>query len=130
VNHTRSQLTKYRITFVRTKGKITAVFQSAKSFTKKSLHWKTSSSFLTAISSFYLVWEAGQLPHILRHTFAAHFTMSGGNILALQKILGQHDIKMTMSFAHLSPYHLQTALRFNPLEIMVQIPIDATFVRT
>lgn len=39
---------------------------------------------------------SGQLTHVLRRTFAAHFMMSGGNILALQKILGHHDIKMTM----------------------------------
>lgn len=58
----------------------------------------------------------GQLTHILRHTFAAHFMMSGGNILALQKILGHHDIKMTIRcYAHLAPDHLETALRFNPL---------------
>lgn len=56
-----------------------------------------------------------QLTHVLRHTFAAHFMMSGGNILALQKILGHHDIKMTMRYAHLAPDHLETALRFNPL---------------
>lgn len=57
-----------------------------------------------------IVLPRGQLTHVLRHTFAAHFMMSGGNILALQKILGHHDIKMTMRYAH-----LETALRFNPL---------------
>lgn len=41
--------------------------------------------------------------HALRHTFASHFVMSGGNILALQKILGHHDIKETMTYAHLAP---------------------------
>ncbi|MNG38845.1 site-specific tyrosine recombinase XerC [compost metagenome] len=41
--------------------------------------------------------------------------MSGGNILALQKILGHNDIKMTMRYAHLAPDHLETAMRFNPL---------------
>lgn len=33
----------------------------------------------------------------------------------LTKILGHHDIKMTMRYAHLAPDHLETALRFNPL---------------
>jgi len=61
------------------------------------------------------VLSRGQLTHILRHTFAAHFMMSGGNILALQKILGHHEIKMTMRYAHLAPDHLETALHFNPL---------------
>lgn len=41
--------------------------------------------------------------HLLRHTFASHFVMSGGNILALQKILGHSDVKMTMIYAHLAP---------------------------
>lgn len=41
--------------------------------------------------------------HLLRHTFASHFVMSGGNILALQKILGHSDLKMTMIYAHLAP---------------------------
>jgi integrase len=44
--------------------------------------------------------------HLLRHTFASHFVMSGGNILALQKILGHSDVKMTMIYAHLAPEYL------------------------
>ncbi|STQ69753.1 Tyrosine recombinase XerD [Hafnia alvei] len=49
----------------------------------------------------------GQLTHVLRHTFAAHFMMNGGNILVLQRILGYSDIKMTMKFAHFAPEHLE-----------------------
>lgn len=41
--------------------------------------------------------------HALRHTFASHFVMSGGSILALQKLLGHADIKMTLLYAHLAP---------------------------
>ena len=41
--------------------------------------------------------------HAMRHTFASHFVMNGGNILALQKILGHSDIKMTLQYAHLAP---------------------------
>lgn len=41
--------------------------------------------------------------HTLRHTFASHYIMQGGSILALQKILGHSDIKMTMIYAHLGP---------------------------
>ena len=44
--------------------------------------------------------------HDLRHTYASHFMMSGGNILALQKLLGHHDIKLTQKYAHLAPDHL------------------------
>jgi integrase len=44
--------------------------------------------------------------HLLRHTFASHFIMSGGNLLTLQKILGHSDVKMTQIYAHLGPEFL------------------------
>lgn len=42
--------------------------------------------------------------------------MNGGNILALQKILGHSTLNMTMKYAHLAPEHLQEAVDLNPLE--------------
>lgn len=46
--------------------------------------------------------------HALRHTFASHYVMSSGNLIALQQLLGHHDISMTMVYAHLAPsYHAQ-----------------------
>jgi integrase len=55
-----------------------------------------------------LLTEAGCRPlphcwHALRHTFASHFIMAGGNLLSLQKILGHSDVKVTMIYAHLAP---------------------------
>lgn len=44
--------------------------------------------------------------HLLRHTFASHFVMAGGNLLALQQILGHKDVKVTMLYAHLAPEYL------------------------
>jgi integrase len=41
--------------------------------------------------------------HDLRHTFASHYMMSGGNLYTLAKILGHKDIKMTQRYADLSP---------------------------
>jgi integrase len=41
--------------------------------------------------------------HMLRHSFASHFVMQGGNLLALQRILGHSDVKKTMIYAHLAP---------------------------
>ncbi len=73
---------------------------------------------MAAIDSTDIVLPRGQLTHVLRHTFAAHFMMSGGNILVLQRILGHSDIQMTMRYAHLAPEHLETALHFNPLATM------------
>jgi len=125
VNLTRSQVTKYRITFTRTKGKknrsvpispgLYEEITSLKGFKFFDDYYFQFSSVLEKTS---IVLPRGQLTHVLRHTFAAHFMMSGGNILALQKILGHHDIKMTMRYAHLAPDHLESALRFNPLATM------------
>ncbi|MGZ5600426.1 MAG: phage integrase, partial [Methylobacter sp.] len=57
----------------------------------------------------------GQLAHILRHTFASHFIMSSGNIVALQKILDHASLNTTMRYAHLAPGYLVQAVQFNPL---------------
>ena len=59
--------------------------------------------------------EKGQNTHILRHTFASHFIINGGNILTLQSILGHSDIRMTMIYAHLAPDHLEEAKKYAPL---------------
>jgi integrase len=60
----------------------------------------------------------GQMSHVLRHTFASHFMMNGGNILTLQRILGHSSLQMTMRYAHLAPEHLQEALALNPLSFV------------
>lgn len=57
----------------------------------------------------------GQMTHILRHTFASHYMIGGGDLLMLQRILGHSSITMTMRYAHLPPEHLESALRFSPL---------------
>lgn len=60
----------------------------------------------------------GITTHILRHTFASHFMINGGNILTLQRILGHSDISVTMRYAHLSPEHLSEAAILNSAAIM------------
>lgn len=60
----------------------------------------------------------GQLTHALRHTFASHFMMNGGNILTLQRILGHASLTMTMRYAHLAPEHLQEAKALNPIALL------------
>ena len=47
--------------------------------------------------------------HDLRHTFASHFMMNGGNIYDLQKIMGHTSLEMTQRYAHLAPEHLVKA---------------------
>ncbi|WP_261534562.1 tyrosine-type recombinase/integrase [Burkholderia multivorans] len=64
----------------------------------------------------------GQLTHVLRHTFASHFMMNGGNILTLQRILGHSSLQMTMRYSHLAPEHLQEARQLNPLALLAQRP--------
>ena len=44
----------------------------------------------------------GQRTHILRHTFASHFMINGGNIMTLQSVLGHSSLNMTMKYAHLA----------------------------
>lgn len=74
---------------------------------------------LSVMEKISIVLPRGQPTHVLRHLFVAQLIMSGGNILALQKILGHHDIKMTMHYAQLAPGHLVTALRLNPLATLL-----------
>lgn len=48
--------------------------------------------------------------HGLRHHFASWFMMRGGDLLALQKILGHSSVKITEKYAHLSPDHLRSEM--------------------
>lgn len=50
--------------------------------------------------------------HDLRHSFASNYMMNGGNVFDLQKLLGHTDIKMTMRYAHFTPDHLQSSIKF------------------
>lgn len=64
----------------------------------------------------------GQALHILRHTYATHFMINGGNIITLQRILGHATIQQTMTYAHFAPDYLQDAVRFNPLKGRITRP--------
>lgn len=86
-------------------------------------HWRMHGPFTRCMETFRRVLLSssitlppGQASHVLRHTFASHFVMRGGNILVLQKILGHASLTMTMRYAHLSPDHLQEAVELNPFD--------------
>lgn len=118
----RSQLSAGKVTFIKTKGKrnrtipIDSTLFSKLAKKNGALFSPCYYAFRSALERAEIELPAGQLTHVLRHTFASHFMMNGGNILVLQKILGHTDIKMTMRYAHFAPNHLEEALRFNPLE--------------
>lgn len=119
----KQQITKNRISFFKTKGNRNRAVPISKEFYESIPLPKDSSPvFSSCYSAFRKAMERagitlpdGQSSHVLRHTFASHFMMNGGNILVLQRILGHTDIKMTMRYAHFAPDHLEEAIKFNPL---------------
>jgi len=117
----RSQITPGKITFIKTKGKRNRTIPIAPELIAQlpkkngALFSQCYYAFRSALERAGIELPAGQLTHVLRHTFASHFMMNGGNILVLQKILGHTDIKMTMRYAHFAPNHLEEAIYLNPL---------------
>ena len=45
--------------------------------------------------------------HDLRHTFASHWTMRGGDLYKLQRVLGHKSAQMTLRYSHLLPSAFQ-----------------------
>ena len=72
-------------------------------------------AFEGALERAKIVLPIGQKTHVLRHTFASHFVMNGGDLLTLQKILGHGSLDMVLRYAHLAPDHLEKAKYLNPL---------------
>lgn len=117
----RSQVTQYRVTFTKTKTKknrSVPISQELYNEIPKSngqLFSPCRKAFQRAMERTRINLPEGQCTHVLRHTFASHFMMNGGNILVLRDILGHADIKMTMIYAHFAPEHLEDAITKNPL---------------
>jgi len=74
------------------------------------------SAFRSAFERCNFTVPKGQLAHILRHSFASHFIMNGGNIRTLQNILGHSSLQMTMRYTHLAPDYMNQAKILNPLQ--------------
>lgn len=123
-NLTGAQLTKYMVTFTQTKGKKNRSVKITPEL--YDLIYKEGSQRLFSIgySTVYrfIVRNVPRLnqqaAHVLRHTFASYYMMNGGNIIALQRILGHSDIKQTMRYAHLAPDHLEDVVTKNPLTML------------
>ncbi|WP_207950808.1 tyrosine-type recombinase/integrase [Marinobacter sp. JSM 1782161] len=56
--------------------------------------------------------------HVLRHTFASHSMMNGGDLLTLKHILEHGNITMTMRYAHLAPDLLESAVKLGPVTFL------------
>lgn len=123
----KSQIRNGQVQFVRTKSSKTRVVPIAANLEAELLSHHIErgngerlfdsaySAFGEAVERAQLELPDGQLTHVLRHTFASYFMMNGGNILALQKLLGHQSLTMTMRYAHLSQNHLAEARQLNPL---------------
>ncbi|MGI9888094.1 phage integrase [Vibrio chagasii] len=118
---TGAQLTKYKVTFTKTKGKknrsvpispeLYDIIYKEGSGPLFSIGYSTMYRFIVK----HIPRLSQQAAHVLRHTFASYYMMNGGNIIALQRILGHSDIKQTMRYAHLAPDHLEDVVTKNPL---------------
>ncbi|MEN3260028.1 tyrosine-type recombinase/integrase [Sodalis endosymbiont of Spalangia cameroni] len=118
----QSQVLPGRITFIHTKSKknrtipISEKLQGLLPKRRNGLFSPCYDGFKFALKRANITLPKGQRTHVLRHTFASHFMMGGGNILVLQQILGHSTINMTMRYAHFAPDHLDAAIELNPFD--------------
>lgn len=118
---THSQLSPHKLTFTKTKGKKNRtvpipqwLYDELAPLQGKMFH-PCYQEFKKMLSLTDIQLAEGQKTHVLRHTFASHFMMNGGNILVLQRILGHANIRETMRYAHFAPDHLEEAAELNPI---------------
>jgi len=117
----RSQLSPYKLTFTKTKGgknrtvPIPRWLYDELSPLQGRMFQPCYQEFKKMLALTDIELAEGQKTHVLRHTFASHFMMNGGNILVLQRILGHANIRETMRYAHFAPDHLEEAAQLNPL---------------
>ncbi|MFJ5485699.1 phage integrase [Pectobacterium actinidiae] len=118
----QSQLVPYRVTYINTKGKRNRTVPISPELYQRlprrrgQLFSPCYDAFRQALKRSQIDLPEGQLTHVLRHTFASHFMMNGGNILVLKDILGHTSIQMTMRYAHFAPDHLDAAVTLNPYD--------------
>ncbi|MEZ9701264.1 tyrosine-type recombinase/integrase [Vibrio sp. 10N.261.46.E12] len=115
------QLSKYKVTFTKTKKNRSVpiserLYNEIYKPTSGKLFEECYTPFCYILKNkLGITLPSGQASHVLRHSFASHFMMNGGNILVLRDILGHADISMTMRYAHFAPDHLSEAIIHTPL---------------
>lgn len=122
INLKGSSLVNERVIFYDTKNGSNRTVPVSSELFQELYNGKNGKLFNQCYDEFYNIIKSlnfdlprGQATHVLRHSFASHFMMNGGNILTLQKILGHATVLQTMTYAHLAPDYLQDAVKFNPL---------------
>ncbi|HCR1835321.1 TPA: tyrosine-type recombinase/integrase [Enterobacter mori] len=117
-----AQIASCRVTFLKTKNGKKRTVPISEELQRKVKEEASAKLFKVDYEKFCAILRKvkpdippNQATHILRHTFASHFMMNGGNIIALQQILGHASIQQTMAYAHLAPDYLQNAVALNPL---------------
>ncbi|MFA0497132.1 tyrosine-type recombinase/integrase, partial [Vibrio sp. 10N.222.54.B11] len=129
-----SQIKNNQITFLNTKSSKNRTvpinqtlydeLTALESISEERMFLNSLSAFRKAVSEANIDLPKGQMTHVLRHTFASHYVMSGGNIVKLRDVLGHSEITTTMRYAHLAPEHLEETLMLNPLN-QHQNPTDS-----
>jgi integrase len=120
---TGKQISPGKITYIKTKGKKNRAVPISdelyeilpKVRTSKPVFTGCYSAFCGAIRRTGIELPDGKLSHVLRHTFASHFMMKGGNILVLQRILDHTD---RCAMLILQPTILLMAVELNPLNLI------------